>query len=228
MFRHATNWKRYFGDEIASHITGDVLEVGAGLGGTTTHLLDGRQRSWLCLEPDPAQACTLSATMPHVLAGVPVSTAVGTVATLAENQRFDCILYIDVLEHIESDRGELGDAAARLRPGGVLVVLAPAHNWLYSPFDKRIGHYRRYSVKQLAALTPPGTTVLKAWYLDAVGLLASAANRVLLSQSMPTATQIRFWDRWMVRSSRVIDPIVGHRLGKTVVVVWRRSVSGLV
>ena len=44
LFQHATNWKGYFKQQIAPYFTGDVLEVGAGLGGTTAHLLDGRQR----------------------------------------------------------------------------------------------------------------------------------------------------------------------------------------
>ena len=40
---------------------------------------------------------------------------------------FDCILYIDVLEHIENDRQELIEAKKRLKPGGRLIILAPAH-----------------------------------------------------------------------------------------------------
>ena len=55
------------------------------------------------------------------------------------DERFDTILYIDVLEHIDDDLGELARSATHLRPGGHLIVLAPAHQALYSPFDKAIG-----------------------------------------------------------------------------------------
>ena len=47
--------------------------------------------------------------------------------TLPAEAKFDAILYIDVLEHIEDDRAEMARAAARLKPGGALIVLAPAH-----------------------------------------------------------------------------------------------------
>jgi len=56
-----------------------------------------------------------------------------------------------------------------------------------------------------------------------VGLSASAANRLFLSQSMPTAGQIATWDRLMIPLSRIVDPLLGHRLGKTAVAVWRKT-----
>ena len=64
---------------------------------------------------------------------------------------------------------------------------------------------------------------MKLIYLDSVGLLASAGNRLLLRQSMPTERQILAWDRLMIPVSRVIDPVFGHRLGKSVLGVWRRE-----
>src|SRR6185503_3856669 len=125
---------------------------------------------------------------------------------------FDTILYIDVLEHIEDDRRELERAACRLKPGGRIIVLSPAHGWLYSPFDKAIGHCRRYTTTMLRELTPPALRIEKAFYLDSVGLLASSANRLLLKQSMPRPKQLKVWDKLMVPCSRLLDPITGHRL----------------
>ena len=70
---------------------------------------------------------------------------VGSLRTFSDSPCFDCILYIDVLEHIEDDRAQI-DAAARLvRGGGHVVILSPAHHWLFSEFDKSIGHFRRYN-----------------------------------------------------------------------------------
>ena len=109
-------------------------------------------------------------------------------ASLPSEDRFDTILYVDVLEHIEDDRGELAGAAARLRTGGHVVVLAPAHQALYSPFDKAIGHFRRYSHRSLLAAAPSTLQPVAAYYLDAVGMAASLANRLLLRASMPSPT----------------------------------------
>ncbi len=222
LFQHAVHWKAYFKQQIAPYLRGDVAEVGAGFGATTLHLVDGRQNSWTSIEPDAAMAQTLRDHVPSQLHGVRVSVVTGTLADLPAAARFDAVIYIDVLEHIADDRAEVAAAADRLTPGGSLVVLAPAHQWLYSPFDRRIGHHRRYTTRSLAALTPGTASLTRAWYLDAVGLSASAANRYLLGQSMPTLQQIRTWDRLMVPASRVIDPLLARRLGKTVVAVWTR------
>jgi SAM-dependent methyltransferase len=221
LFQRATNWKNYFKGQISEHLVGDVAEVGAGLGATTLHLADGRQKSWLCIEPDPALAEVLRTRVPSQVHGVPIDTFVGTLETLPAERRFDTVVYIDVLEHIDDDRREVVAAAQRLRHGGRLVVLAPAHLWLFSPFDERIGHRRRYTRASLTALNPPGLSLVRAWYLDTVGLSASAANRLVLSQSMPTARQIATWDRLMIPLSRLVDPLLGYRFGKTVVAVWQ-------
>jgi hypothetical protein len=146
----------------------------------------------------------------------------GTLAALKPEERFDSILYIDVLEHIEDDRAELAAAATHLRFGGKLIVLGPAHPWLYSPFDKALGHYRRYTKAMLASAVPPGLVCLELIYLDSVGLLASASNRLLLRRHLPSPRQIAIWDRLMVPLSRVLDPLFRYRVGKSVLGVWER------
>ena len=52
LFALATNWKRYVKAEIGKYLAGDVLEIGAGIGGTTLAIHDGSVRRWTCLEPD--------------------------------------------------------------------------------------------------------------------------------------------------------------------------------
>src|SRR5262245_51434920 len=97
LFQHATNWKAYFKQQIDPYVIGEVAEVGAGLGATTLHLVDGRQTSWLCIEPDPVLAGQLRARVPSRLHGVDTAVAVGTLADLGPDRRFDTIIYIDVL-----------------------------------------------------------------------------------------------------------------------------------
>ncbi|MEZ5365893.1 MAG: hypothetical protein R2748_27060 [Bryobacterales bacterium] len=127
-----------------------------------------------------------------------------------------------MLEHIEDDRAEVRRAAERVEPGGRLIVLGPAHQFLFSEFDQAIGHFRRYTTGMLEALTPPGLEVEKSFYLDSAGILASLGNRLLLRSSMPTPAQIRVWDRYLTPVSRVLDPLLLRRLGKTAITIWRR------
>jgi SAM-dependent methyltransferase len=220
VFQHALRWKAYYARTLRPFIAGDVLEVGAGFGATSRFLCNGQQRSWTCLEPDAGLHRQLEESLRDNPLASPGRALLGTVASLPADQRFDTILYVDVLEHIEDDRNELSATAARLRTGGHVVVLAPAHQALYSPFDKAIGHFRRYSKRSLLAVAPPALRLVKAYYLDAAGMTASLANRLLLRAQLPTYRQIMFWDRVLVPASRVIDPILANSVGKTVVAVW--------
>jgi SAM-dependent methyltransferase len=215
LFEKAVNWKSYWRAQIAPYVKGDVLEVGAGIGANTKVLVALPHRSWTCLEPDRSLLAQIG------FQGVAHREVAGTIADVSET--FDSILYIDVLEHIENDGAEMERAAERLKPGGHVVVLAPAHNFLYAPFDAAIGHYRRYSRASLRAVAPKGLFESKMIYLDAAGLLASAANRLLLSQDMPTERQILTWDRLLVPVSHAIDPLFGYSIGKSVLGVWRRE-----
>jgi 2-polyprenyl-3-methyl-5-hydroxy-6-metoxy-1,4-benzoquinol methylase len=225
IFARATHWKRYFGSQLRPAIRGDVLEVGAGIGATAQALGSSAVRSWTALEPDSRMGEDLERALQACSArhGFSALRAHGTIRSLEARPRFDAILYIDVLEHIEDDRGELEQAARRLRPGGRLCVLSPALAWLFSEFDTRVGHHRRYDRVTLAGLTPPGTRLRLLRYLDCVGLGASLANRFLLRSPMPTHSQIGFWDRVMVPLSRPLDWLLRYRVGRSILVVWERE-----
>ncbi|HTS90509.1 MAG TPA: methyltransferase domain-containing protein [Stellaceae bacterium] len=223
LFASARRWKAYFAGALAPFVGGRVLEVGAGIGSNVPYLHGGQVREWTSLEPDPALARRIEE---RVAAGeLPgdCKVVVGTLGGVGDRGPFDTILYLDVLEHIADDGAELARAATLLAPGGRLVVLAPAHPFLFSPFDAAVGHHRRYSARSLAALSPPGCRLRARLMLDSAGLLASVANRMLLRSAEPTPRQIAFWDRVLVPLSRVLDALLGQRLGKTVVAVWSRA-----
>jgi SAM-dependent methyltransferase len=223
LFAGATTWKGYLRHRVAPYLGEDVLEVGAGLGGTTRVLCRGTERRWTCLEPDPALAARLDAAIRSGSLPSCCEARVGTIEQLGEGESFDTAIYIDVLEHIEDDRAEVARAAARLRPGGHLVALSPAHQWLFTPFDAAIGHYRRYSRRQFGALAGAGLRPVRLDYLDSVGLFASLANKLILKSASPTVAQIQFWDRVLVRASKVVDPILGRSAGKSVLAIWRKD-----
>lgn len=221
VFKDAVNWKSYFAARLCRHIRGDVLEVGAGLGGTTRVLCTGAESSWLCLEPDPVLADQIRAAARSGAFARAPEVATGTLESLDPARRFDAILYIDVLEHVEDDRAELARARARLSPGGALIVLSPAFMFLFSPFDRAVGHFRRYTKRTLAAVFPSGMQRIALEYLDSVGMLTSLVNRFLLKQGTPNAGQIRLWDRAIVPVARVVDPLLLRSFGRSVVAVYR-------
>ena len=217
LFELARNWKSYWKSQIAPFVCGSVLEVGAGIGANTTVLSDLRFDHWVCLEPDPQLGERIRRPDGRY------ESITGVTADLPSRPMFDSILYIDVLEHIEQDAAELTRAASLLKPSGSLVVLSPAHNFLYTPFDRAIGHYRRYTRSSLRAVAPRNVREQSMRYLDCCGALASLGNRLLLHSAMPAEGQILFWDQRLVPVSRWLDPLLFYHAGKSVLGIWMRN-----
>ncbi len=65
---------------------------------------------------------------------------------------FDVIIIADVLEHILDDRKLLADIRRCLVRGGVLLLTVPAYTHMWSNWDERLHHYRRYEYRELRAL----------------------------------------------------------------------------
>lgn len=221
VFENAKNWKKYFSSFLKPFIKEKTLEVGAGIGGTTPFLNNGQQSSWLCMEPDAELLKQIEhkiqlGSLPHNC-----KCTGGTISNL--NETFDTIIYIDVIEHIEDDKKEVLTAISKLNQGGHLIILVPAFNFLYSPFDKAIGHYRRYTKKMLLDLIPTGIVVKKSFYLDTVGFFSSLANKYILKQNEPTKDQILLWDRFLLKFSFILDKIFFHQFGKSVFIVVKKQ-----
>lgn len=223
LFAAVHNWKSYWSSRIRPFIRGDILEVGAGIGSNTPFLNPGGNGRWICLEPDSRLIAQLTENLAQTTVRRSYETVCGTLQTLDAGERFDTIVYIDVLEHIENDREELETAASRLRGGGRIIVLSPAHQWLFTPFDTAIGHFRRYNRPMLRRISPASLRLEQLFYLDSVGLVLSIANLLLLRQSMPTKAQLRFWDQCVVPISRIFDRCLFSLAGKSIVGIWQRE-----
>jgi ubiquinone/menaquinone biosynthesis C-methylase UbiE len=222
LFQHALHWKKYFSQQIKPYIKGNVLEVGAGISATTLLLNDGSAKQWLMLEPDEEMATTLKKKLEAKELSSNCQVQTGTIDQLRTSAKFDTIIYIDVLEHIEADTEEIKKAAALLNPSGHIIVLSPAFQFLYSPFDKAIGHHRRYNKKMFRKITPVELQPVNSIYYDSVGYFAALMNKLLLRKKYPTQKQVLFWDNWMVPVSKITDKLFFHSFGKSIIGVWKK------
>jgi SAM-dependent methyltransferase len=125
----------------------DVLEIGCGMGAVGVRLA-ARYR-YLGLEPNPESFAVASERIARGGRGEVRNT---TADSLDPQQRFDLVCAFEVLEHIEDDAAALESWAARVRPGGWLLLSVPAHQSRYSAHDELAGHFRRYEPAELTAL----------------------------------------------------------------------------
>jgi SAM-dependent methyltransferase len=222
LFRFAVNWKNYWSKQFRPYIKGNVLEVGAGIGTTTPYLINPDVTSLTLIEPDATQSNVIREKIKD--GALPsYCTVQQGVLTNDVAEQYDTICYIDVIEHIEHDKDELLRASKALKKGGHLCVLVPANPSDYSPFDKAIGHYRRYNKKMLRDVVPPSLELQWLRYLDALGAFSSKVNKYILKQPYPSKNQILFWDRMLLPLSKLADTVTGFSIGKSLLLVAKKK-----
>jgi 2-polyprenyl-3-methyl-5-hydroxy-6-metoxy-1,4-benzoquinol methylase len=75
--------------------------------------------------------------------------------------RYQVLLMMDVLEHIENETEFLEAVRDHLKPGGHLIIGVPMRQHLYSDYDSVAGHYRRYSTRHLKSVVQASGFVVK-------------------------------------------------------------------
>lgn len=211
-------------DELEQHVGQRVLEIGAGLGLITESLLS-RQREVTALEPDGGLFSRLQGN-PSAAAARRYKTTLGEWAPLAEEKgTFDTVLYVNVLEHIKDDVGELVTASRACRPGGNIVVFVPAGPALYGSMDWISAHFRRYRLSELEAVAKSaGLKVVDTRYFDPVGKFPYwMMYRVLKKKSLGSGA-VGVYDKVIVPLSARVPKSLTKRLGgKNLILVAQPS-----
>ena len=132
-----------------------VLEIGCGTGHNLGML--GQFGEVEALELDEEARSIAEGRLGKSVMSAPLPELSG----VAE-KHYDLIGAFDVIEHIDDDRGALASIAARLKPGGKLVVTVPAHQWMWSAHDVVNHHKRRYSKRALKRLLEASPLRLEA------------------------------------------------------------------
>lgn len=218
VMREAENYNAFLVEQIARHLRGcpNILDFGAGNGLFAESLRD-RGHTVTCVEPEPALTAGLASR------GFEAHASLAPVGP----DSVDGIYSLNVLEHIENDREALVSIRERIKPGGRLYVYVPAFQILYSAMDRRVGHVRRYRLKELEQkCREAGFEIEASGYADSLGFLASLAYRLIGSaDGTLNPDTVRVYDRYLFPLSRALDNATRRVFGKNVWVRARRPLD---
>ena len=142
------------------------------------------------------------------------------------NKTFDTILYLSVLEHIENDKKEILNALEKLEDKGHLIICVPAHNYMYSNFDKEIGHFRRYEMDFFNTLNLENTNMKKKFFIDSFCYLLYFLNKVVFSKEVyPSKLKIFIWDKIFIPITYLVDFFSFYKLGKNIVCIIQKKIK---
>ena len=171
IFDKAVLWRKYIYFLVKKYIKNDLLEVGAGIGSFTENYKNNLKNITLT-ELDKQNIKRLK----KRFKGSKIKIKAELTSKL--NGKFNSILYMNVLEHIKNDKKEINISLSKLNKKGYLIILVPAHNELYTKFDKEIGHFRRYKVNFFKKLKFKDAKIVKLQYLDCLGYFLYYLNKI--------------------------------------------------
>jgi SAM-dependent methyltransferase len=191
----AVNYNRWLFSRALPYLGSSMLDAGAGLG-TFSELAAEHCEAVIATEPDPAYADYMRrrfADRPNVEV---VNVDAVDLDSAQLGRSVDSIICFNVLEHVPDDAAALRRMHALLAPGGRLLLLVPAHEFLSAPYDRAVGHERRYAKGELEnLLRRAGFDVHEARHVNPVGGVGWLVSMRLMGRSTMPFGQLGAFDR---------------------------------
>ena len=217
----APNYLRWIAELCSPYLGRSVLEIGSGHGTVTQYLAQGREH---LVATDVSPEC-VARLATRFASTANVSVQFADLRDLQITETFDSVVMINVLEHIYDDAGALATLRDRLNPGGSIVVYVPAVDRLYGGWDRKVGHFRRYGRKHLAAVVrEAGLVADPIRYVNLLAIPAWMAFSTLGGgKDARVGRNLNIWDRTAVPFTRALESRVRMPIGLNLFCVARRT-----
>jgi len=217
----ARNYYRWISEGFAPYLGPRIVEVGAGIGTFTAHLLERRPDARItAIEPADNNFPRLARRFAPDPRVTPVHGYLGPAAVA--NAAADAVVAVNVMEHVEDDAGFVRAAAAALAPGGHVLLFVPAVPALFGSLDEVFEHCRRYTRPGLhALLRGAGLEPVSVRYMNFPGMLAWWLWARVLRRRTITDRDARVYDRWVVPLVRAVEGVVPPPIGNGLLAVAR-------
>ena len=184
-------FNRWMANTIDSHLGERILEIGAGIGNLTIHLLP--REHYVATDVDSSYLEYLRE-MAMGRPGVEVEQLdiLDDQAFVRHAGEFDTIVCLNVLEHVADPERGLRNLRTALAPGGKAILLVPQGQWLYSTLDDAVDHHKRYERKDLTAeIESAGLEMIALSDYNKVGVPAWILNGKLLRRRRFAPLQLK-------------------------------------
>lgn len=191
---HVRRYNSWIFQRIRTYIGERVMEVGAGVGNMTKFLV---RRAKVIATDSEEKYLTILRNLFDGYGNVKVQPFVigkddpGKFA----GKSIDSILCLNVLEHVEDDEEALRTFHRILSPGGRVILLVPSLKILYGVLDKNLGHFRRYSRRELVQkMERAGFQSETHFYFNLLGSLGWFVNSRILRRKILPRNQLRLFN----------------------------------
>lgn len=220
----AVNYHRWILEEFRPFLGKKLVEVGAGTGSFSEMLLGEKPASLSLIEPSEMfEFLEQNISQIETASSVDYYNTIFSETADKLNETPDTIIYCNVLEHIEDDAAELKKVHETLETGGHCLIFVPAFMSLYGAFDEKVGHFRRYTKKELNdKARSAGFTVVRSKYFDFAGIFPWFVKyKILKSDSLENGA-VAAYDKYAVPVTKQFERILRFPVGKNILAVLKK------
>jgi glycosyltransferase involved in cell wall biosynthesis len=222
----AQKYNRWLLAQVRPYLGKRLLEAGSGIGNLSCQLLE---RDRLVLVDNDEIYVPLLVRRFGYRDNVRVEHADLTDASaykLWREEALDTIFCSNVLEHLEPDQEVLSQFHETLVPGGHCVIIVPSAPWLYTPIDRELGHFRRYTRDELAEkMSRAGFEVVHHRQFSRLGSIGWAVSGHLLRRRHLSPRQMIWYDR-LLPLAKLLDYVLPVP-GMSLLMVGRKTTAAL-
>lgn len=211
-------YNRWVVGKFDKYLKGKILEVGCGIG-NFTKLLTGYGEVF-AIDIDRHHVAEASKAV-----GGRVKVQIGDIEKSKDffnGQKFDSVICLNVLEHIKEDKKALKNLYYLLNKGGILILLVPAHDFLFGKIDQSIGHCRRYDKVSLNKLmTGIGFKIINERIMNMLGGIGWWFSSKLFANSQVDKGKIKIFNL-LAPIILPLEDIIEPPMGTSILVVAQK------
>ena len=220
------NFYNWIFEEIKPYLRGNILEIGSGVGNFSKILLENFPDNQLILSDfDKYFLSILSKKYSKNDKIIIEYLDLNNIEIFKNNNyKIDTCIAINILEHIDNDIKALENIYNILEPDGKLILLIPAHKFLYNIIDKDIGHYRRYTKKEIIKkISLTSFNILNIYYFNFIAIFGWFLNGKILKKSIINENALGFYNK-LIPLLKIIDKyIVFKKIGMSLILILNKE-----
>jgi len=218
------NYNHWIYENIQNYVGNNILEVGAGIGNMTDFIIFRNKLTVIDINQNYIDYLNSKYSFRNETNFNAINADIQDIkASPIASNRYDTIICLNILEHLENDRAAVENMSSLLEPGGILIILVPALQSLYGSIDVSFEHLRRYNRKELKSLIHgQNLDIIKLYYMNFFGLLGWFVNgRVFKKKALPVK-QTKLFDK-LVPLFSFAEKIVKPPLGQSLILIARKK-----
>lgn len=219
----ADKFNEWMYQQVTPHCDGKILEIGSGIGnisyffdrdGMDIDLSDIREQYRSYLKKSFEKQAVLDIDIVAVSFEEIHGDKLGA---------YDAVFALNVVEHIKDDKLAIENMIKLLKPGGKIIILVPAYQWLYNGFDMALEHFKRYTKSRLLGIFPTaGAKLIRSWYFNFAGIFGWFLVGSMLKKKLIPESNMKLYNL-LTPIFKIADKVVLNKMGLSVIAVYQKD-----